>query len=105
MPDEPQGVTILGGIYEGTVYLRASDVVLSLRMSADDYRREAADTENEMAAGLLNEVARVLQGEADEFDVISMELLTEDIEEQAWQTVEAATEGQPTQHPPADPAP
>lgn len=91
MSGDPVEVILRGCVYEGAVYFRAEDVITSLRLTAEGYRNQASDENDEMVVGVLGEVALLFESEADEFDVISMELLTDDIEEQACQTDEADT--------------
>lgn len=97
-------VTIRGGVMDGVVYLRAEDVVHSLRLTADGYRKEAED--DDKFADTFEEVARLFEGEADEYDLIAMQLLAEDVdEEDGCPTDTAGTDSRPILQPPPDPAP
>lgn len=79
MADDPKYVEIHGGVQDGVVYLRASDVVKSLRLTATTYRDLAVDDEE--LGSVFEELASLFEGEADEFDLLAMRLELADIEE------------------------
>lgn len=79
---EPLSITIRGGILEGVVYLRADDVITSLRLTAQGYRQIAAEEDDDISDVFI-EVARLFEGEADEFDLISMQIVTDDVDDVA----------------------
>ena len=79
MPDDPKYVEIRGGVQDGVVYLRASDVVKSLRLTATTYRDLAVDDEE--LGSVFKELASLFEGEADEFDLLSMRLEVADLED------------------------
>jgi hypothetical protein len=81
MSKEIPTVVIHGGVIEGVVYLDATDVIASLRLTAHGYRVEAAEEDDEDIASALEEVGSYFEAEADEFDLISMAMLTEAVEE------------------------
>lgn len=79
---EPPSITIRGGILEGVVYLRADDVITSLRLTAQGYRQIASEEDDDISDVFI-EVARLFEGEADEFDLISMQIVTDDVDDVA----------------------
>ena len=79
MSDDPKYVEIRGGVQDGVVYLRASDVVKSLRLTATTYRDLAVDDDE--LGSVFEELASLFEGEADEFDLLSMRLEVADLEE------------------------
>lgn len=79
MSDYPKYVEIRGGVQDGVVYLCASDVVKSLRLTAATYRDLAVDDDG--LAFDFKELASLFEGEADEFDLLAMRLELADIEE------------------------
>lgn len=79
---EPLSITIRGGILEGVVYLRADDVITSLRLTAQGYRQIASEEDDDIS-DVFTEVARLFEGEADEFDLISMQIVTDDVDDVA----------------------
>lgn len=74
-------VQIRGGVIDGVVYLDASDVITSLRLTAEGYRAEAEAEDDEEVVDTLEEIAHHFEAEADEYDLIAMQMLTEAVEE------------------------
>lgn len=79
MAEESRYVEIRGGVQDGVVYLRASDVVNSLRVTASGYREHAKDDEE--LGSVFEELAGLFEDEADEFDLLSMRLEVADLAE------------------------
>lgn len=84
---EPRTVQIRGGVIDGIVYLDAADVIKSLRLTAEGYRAEAVleleEDEDTELADCLNEIAQHFECEADEYELICLEMVTEAVEEAA----------------------
>lgn len=85
MAEEEKGMELSGCVIEGEVYLRALDVVASLRNVSSvcqanaDALGEELDEDEEGEFIAFTALALMFQNEADALDVASMDMLTDEV--------------------------
>ena len=84
-------IEVRGGTQDGIVYLRASDVIESLRLTAKGFR-DVAEEDKELSS-IWSEMARVFEGEADQFDLLAIELATDEDDDVSLDELDEESDG------------